>query len=90
MPFGVAACLAGLAYVALCEGRAGAAARLFGASETLRRRIGGAYDVVDRVEYERGAAAARAALPPEEFKALWAAGQRLTAEEAVALARGQA
>ncbi|WP_264072916.1 helix-turn-helix transcriptional regulator, partial [Mycobacterium palustre] len=63
------------------------AARLFGAADRIRRRIGvvrfGIYDA----EHERTVAALRAAMGVPAFDAAWAEGAGLSVEEAIAYAR---
>jgi tetratricopeptide (TPR) repeat protein len=58
------------------------AARLWGAADALRTQIGAPMWPVDRPEYERRVAEARAQLGPEEWDAAWAAGRALTWEQA--------
>jgi predicted ATPase/class 3 adenylate cyclase len=59
------------------------AARLWGAAEALREQIGAVMWPIDRPDYERRAAAARAALADEAFDAAWQAGRALTWEQAM-------
>jgi non-specific serine/threonine protein kinase len=68
------------------EGQAAPAARLFGAAEALRERVGRPLPPVQRRQYERDVARARAALDPAAFATARAAGRALTPDEAVALA----
>jgi predicted ATPase/DNA-binding XRE family transcriptional regulator len=81
---GVAECLEGLATVAAGTGAPGRAARLLGAAGALREAIGAPLPPVDRPGIEAMTAAVRAALGDASFAAAWAAGQRLSATEAVA------
>jgi non-specific serine/threonine protein kinase len=68
-------------------GQPARAARLFGAAEALRERTGVRLaSPADRAEADRRAAHACAALGASEFAAAWAAGQRMTLEEAVTYA----
>jgi tetratricopeptide (TPR) repeat protein len=76
--------LVGLAGLAAAEGQAARAARLFGAVEAVRAAIGSVVLPAFRAGYDRGMAAARAALDEEAFAAAWAAGQAMTPEEAIA------
>jgi tetratricopeptide (TPR) repeat protein len=62
------------------------AVRLFGAAAALWDRLGLPRAPEHREEHERQVAAARAALGEEAFAAAWAAGQRLSLEQAVAMA----
>jgi hypothetical protein len=78
------ALLVGVAGLAVAQGRAGPAARLFGAVEGLRATIGYSMRQRLRDDYERDLATTRAALGEAVFAAAWAAGQALTLDEAVA------
>jgi DNA-binding CsgD family transcriptional regulator len=81
-PGGVCASLEGLAEIALACGEAERGARLSGAAEATRERLG-AVLVPRRVpEAARRVAAARAALGEAAFAAAWVEGQELTLEEA--------
>ncbi|HEX5506424.1 MAG TPA: helix-turn-helix domain-containing protein [Thermomicrobiales bacterium] len=85
---GVAECLLGLAAVAAATGRAGDAARWFGAGEAALAALGSDLWPSNRADYERGVALARDALGPAAFADARAAGRALPLEEAVALALG--
>jgi non-specific serine/threonine protein kinase len=76
--------LAGVAELAVAAGAPEQAARFVGASEALRERLGHAFTLPERAAYERGGAAARAALGDAAFAAAEAAGRALPIEEAVA------
>ena len=65
------------------------AAQLAGAAEALRAAIGLTVEPFERGIYERAVAAAQAALGEEAFAAAFAAGQRMTLDEAVAYALGE-
>jgi tetratricopeptide (TPR) repeat protein len=65
------------------------AAQLAGATEALRAAIGLAVEAFERGIYERTVAAAQTALGEEAFNAAFAAGQRMTLDEAVAYALGE-
>ncbi|MGO9036213.1 helix-turn-helix transcriptional regulator [Mycobacterium sp.] len=68
------------------------AARLFGAAEAIRLRIGAVRFKVYDAGYEASVAALRNAMGNEEFDAAWAEGAALSTEEAIAYAqrgRGQ-
>jgi predicted ATPase/DNA-binding CsgD family transcriptional regulator len=62
------------------------AARLFGAAEALRERIGLPIPPVERADYDRAVALARAQLDPAAFNSAWAAGKALNWEQAAAYA----
>ena len=82
-------CLAALA------GEAGShreAARLFGAAEAIRQRMGAVRFKVYDADYEASVAALRDAMDENDFDAAWAEGGALSTEEAIAYAqrgRGQ-
>ncbi len=75
-----------LAEIAAARGQPERAARLFGAAESLRKATGGVRMPAERPDYERGVAAARAALGEKAFVAAWAEGQALPLEDAIAFA----
>jgi non-specific serine/threonine protein kinase len=83
----VAACVSGLACVALARGEALAAAQLFGAVERQLERIGVSLMPADSVEFERNVALARDQLGEAVFAAAWAEGRTMTIEQAVEQAR---
>lgn len=83
-PWGAAMVLAGLAGVASMQARPERAARLFAATGALLESIGELMDPVNRAEYERNLAIARAQLDQETWEQAWAEGRVLTLEEAVA------
>ncbi|HEX5505153.1 MAG TPA: tetratricopeptide repeat protein, partial [Thermomicrobiales bacterium] len=62
------------------------AARLLGAAATLRDRLDAPRAPVHQADHERAVAAARGALGDAAFAAAWAAGERLTPDEALAAA----
>jgi tetratricopeptide (TPR) repeat protein len=76
-------CLAGLARVALAQGRIERAARLCGAAAALREDMGWAPPPANRAEQDRTVAVAREALGEEVFAATWARGHALPMDEAV-------
>ncbi len=84
----IAWCLAGLGCVAMAQGRAERAARLLGAAKAPFDATGILTPPVDRAEFDRSAAAARATLGEEAFAAAWEAGSALTLDEAAAEALG--
>src|SRR5262249_24908007 len=59
------------------------AARLWGAAEALREQIGTPMWPIDRPDFERRAATARATLADETFGAAWQAGRSLTWEQSM-------
>jgi predicted ATPase/Tfp pilus assembly protein PilF len=86
---GTAESLGELARLAVAQGgpeNARRAARLFGAAEALRERIGAPLPPVERDEHERCVEAARASLEAEESVRLWAEGRAMGMEAAVAYA----
>ena len=82
----VAACLTALAEAVMSQANATQAATLLGAADALLKTLMYRLLFVDQTFYERNLAALRAQLPAADFDAAWAAGQRLTLEEAVKLA----
>src|SRR5579859_1261731 len=89
---GISFCLAGLAGVAALDKAPQRAARLWGAAEALRQSIGARQAPATRVTRERLMATAREQLGEVAFAAAWAEGQKMTMDEAIALAlpEGQA
>ena len=83
---GVADSLGGLAQVAWQLGHHERAARLFGAAEALRERVGAPLTPGGRADYDRRVAATTAALGSAAFNAAWAKGLAMTLEEAIAYA----
>jgi predicted ATPase/DNA-binding SARP family transcriptional activator len=81
-------CLGALGRVAVAESpaleRAHHAARLFGAAEALEEVSGLPVARWEQAEWERAIGSIRSALGEAEFAAAWAAGRRLTPEEALA------
>jgi len=71
------------------DGEADRAARLFGAAQALREKMGIPLEPSDRAEYERTVAAARAALGDEAFAAAWAEGRAMSWQEAMVYALGE-
>jgi len=82
----VAYSLMGLGAVAGARQRPERAARLFGVAEALREAISHPLPPVNRLDYERAVAAARAQLDTAAFVVAWAEGRAMTLEQAVALA----
>jgi ATP/maltotriose-dependent transcriptional regulator MalT len=85
--WGISMALVGLAGAAVRRGEHERAALLLGAVETRRNTIGAALWLVDQLEYQKTAAAARAALSAELFGAALAQGQAMTLEDAIAFAQ---
>jgi hypothetical protein len=81
---GVAACLEGLAHVAVMQGQPQRAARLLGAAAAQRRLLDTPLLRPERERVERAAAETRAALADDAFAAAWSAGESLSLEQAVA------
>jgi predicted ATPase/DNA-binding SARP family transcriptional activator len=88
----IAVLLESLAHLTALQGRARAgrlrAARLFGAAEALRERIGAAHPASERAEYEEHVAAARSGADPGAWAAAWAEGRSLSIEAAIDEALG--
>lgn len=82
---GIAECLAGLAGLAAERGKYNWAVPLLGAAESQLTAFGGAWWPADRVEIDRSQKRMRSALQ-DEFDALWAQGQAMDVDEAIAYA----
>lgn len=82
----IAACLEGLAGAARELGHAVPAARLLGAADALRERIGAPLPRADQAERDRTATAVRVDVGDQSFAAAWAEGHALSLEQAVAAA----
>jgi tetratricopeptide (TPR) repeat protein len=82
--------LTGLAGVAGAQRLPARAARLFGAVEALRESAGHPLPPVERANYERDIAAARAQLDEDAWIVAWAEGQAMTVEQAIAEALASA
>jgi non-specific serine/threonine protein kinase len=78
----------GLAVVVASKGELAWAAQLWGAAEALRTATGMPLPPVERADYERAVATARAQLGERVFVARWSKGRSMTAEQALA-ARGE-
>ena len=74
--------LEGLAGVVAAEGEFRWAAQLWGAAEALREEIAMPFFPALRADYEQAVAAARTRLGERAFAAAWAAGRRMTPEQA--------
>ena len=79
---GLRYCLEGLAQVATASGEMEWAARLLGAAEVHRARLGVALVPRQMTVYERNVAQARTALGKAVFATVWAEGRRLSPDEA--------
>jgi predicted ATPase/DNA-binding CsgD family transcriptional regulator len=73
-----------LAAVVAVQGDPGWAARLWGATESLRETMGTPIPPVYRPDYDRSVAAARAQLSEKAFAAAWTQGKMMTLEQALA------
>lgn len=73
-----------LADTARLEGKPELAARLFGAAEYLRERLGIRLTPTETAVYEKSLAALRESLPSETLATLWEAGRHLRPEAAMA------
>ena len=62
------------------------AARLFGATETLREAIGAPMPPSERADYDRDVASARAQLDEATFATAWTEGRAMTLEQAIGIA----
>lgn len=83
----VADVVEGVGIVATATGEAERGARLLGAAEALRERIGLRFRVQEnQTSQEQAVAAARAALGEQRFTAVWAAGRNLTPSETLVAA----
>ncbi len=86
----IAWCLAGLGSVASLDEEPERAARLWGAAEALRQKIGCRTAPAARATYERAVALARAQLGEEAFAAAWDAGAALSLDAVIAEALAEA
>ena len=86
---GIAECLAGLAGLGAIQGKHEWATPLLSSAESQLKAIGGAWWPADRVEIERARERLRAALD-DRFAELWAQGQSMGVEEAIAYATNEA
>jgi hypothetical protein len=77
--------LAGMAVLAAARGHHERAARLLGAAESQRERVGlGPFALPERAAYERARDMARTKLDVPGFERVWAGGRALPLQEAVA------
>lgn len=82
---GIAETLGGIASMCVTT-RPDAAARLFGASESIREAIAAPLPPIERDEYERDTTATRNALGQDAFANAWAEGCAMSIEQAIAFA----
>ncbi|RPJ21863.1 MAG: adenylate/guanylate cyclase domain-containing protein [Chloroflexi bacterium] len=75
-----------ISYILAKQEQTGRTATLLGAADTLRKTIGSAPTPVEQLEYENEIAALRGKMAGYEFEKAWEEGQKLTMEEAIALA----
>jgi hypothetical protein len=80
---GIAACLESVAGLAAVRQQPDRAARLCGAAESLRARVGYLRRPFDQADLQATLAAARAALGPEAFAAAWSEGRATSLDQAV-------
>ena len=80
---GIVACLESAAGLAAVRQQPDRAARLCGAAESLRARVGHLRDPFDQADLQATLAAARAALGPEAFAAAWDEGRAMSLDQAV-------
>jgi len=78
--------LESLAFIAKAKEQTERAARLFGAAEVLREKIGIDMTPQERQEYKKEVAALKANMDEKEFTSLWAEGRSMTMEQAIELA----
>ena len=81
---GIAECLMGLAGVFAQQGQVKTGARLLGAAEALRVKVGSSLWPANCVECDRILACLKESLDEQAFAAAWNEGQSLTIEQAVA------
>jgi len=75
--------LVGFGSLALAQGDPERSALLFAAAEALHQTIGAPMPASERMRFEREVARARALLEEETFAAIWNAGKKMMAEQAV-------
>ena len=85
---GIPLSLVGLAGVAGALGQPARAAQLLGAAEAIRASIGRSLTPVERTTFDQYAASIRAQLGDATFAVMWAEGQKMTLEQAKAVAWG--
>ena len=85
-PGGIAQCLEGIAAAGLTRGLTEPAVRLFGAAAHLRETINAPLSPAERVGFDRDVAMGRVQVGEAAFAALWADGQVLSLDRAIASA----
>jgi non-specific serine/threonine protein kinase len=85
-PRGIISCLAGFAAIAVAQGEFERAAKLMSAVETQLNSIGIRLLFLDKLEYERNLALLRAKLEEKTLSKFWRRGERMSLEQALALA----
>jgi predicted ATPase/class 3 adenylate cyclase len=78
--------LESFAFISIAEEEPQLAAKLFGAAEALREKIGSPMAKYEEGEYNQSVTQLRAMLQEAEFNALWAEGRSMTMEQAIQLA----
>jgi len=78
--------LRGMAGAAFLTGQNESAARLFGADQSISKKLGAPMDVLDHKVFDPFVAALRERLGETNFNALWAEGRELSLEQAIELA----
>jgi tetratricopeptide (TPR) repeat protein len=81
-PAGMAACLAGIAYVSAARGELEYAARLLGTAEAARERAGAVLWPADCNEYEDNLSRLSRSLGEEALAAAWETGRGMSIEQA--------
>jgi tetratricopeptide (TPR) repeat protein len=81
---GILHCLEGLAGITAASRQPERAARLFSAAATLRESAAIPLPALNRADYDRDLAIARAQLDEATFAAAWAEGQQMSLEQAIA------
>jgi predicted ATPase len=82
----IAECLEGMAGVAGAQAQTARSARLWGAAEALREKVGAPLSLADRPRYERMVAAARAQIEGSAWAAAWTMGREMVWKEAIVAA----
>jgi len=82
----IAYCASGLASIAAARGDTETAARLFGAAEGVKERVGAQIQPYARPAYDQGAALVRDRLAEPAIAAAWAAGRAMSEGDAVSFA----
>jgi tetratricopeptide (TPR) repeat protein len=75
-------------FLAVGRGDLPRAARLLGAAEVLRERVGAVMLLPERIEYDRYLERLRASLDPAKLESEWAVGRAMSMEQAIDMAVG--